>query len=101
MFDSARLPTRWISIVAFGALVVVLTLPALLPACTPLEDNKLAKVKAAGELVVLTRRSPGTYFETPDGPSGFEYDLVRAFADSLGVQLKIVVADRYSDVLPK
>ncbi len=101
MLHSARIPTRWLGGIALGALFAAVALPALLPACTALEDNKLARVKSAGELVVLTRRSPTTYFETPDGPSGFEYDLARAFAESLGVQLKVVVADGYPEVLPK
>jgi membrane-bound lytic murein transglycosylase F len=101
MLHSARKPTRWLGGIALGVLFAAVALPALLPACTPLEDNKLARVKSAGELTVLTRRSPSTYFETPDGPSGFEYDLMRAFADSLGVRLKVVVADRYPDVLSR
>jgi len=107
MFDTTRISTRWtergigrwIGAAAVGVLLIAVILPALLPACTPIENNKLATLKAAGELVVLTRRSSGVYFETPDGPSGFEYDLARAFADSLGVRLKVVVADRYADLL--
>lgn len=100
MFDSARIPTRWISAIALAALVAVVALPALIPACSYSEDTKLAKVKAAGELVVLMRRGPGTYFETAEGPSGFEYELAKAFAESLDVSLKAVVQDRYTDVLP-
>src|SRR5689334_4988633 len=101
MLYSARKPTRWIGGIALGVLFSAVALPALLPACTPLEDNKLARVKSTGELTVLTRRSPSTYFETADGPSGFEYDLMRAFTDSLGVRLKVIVAERYPDVLTR
>ena len=43
--------------------------------CHPAEDNKLGAVQRSGELVVLTRNSPTTYYEGPDGPTGFEYDL--------------------------
>jgi membrane-bound lytic murein transglycosylase F len=69
-----------------------------LTACT---ENKLQAVKSAGELVVLTDVSPTTYYATPEGPAGFEYDLAKAFADSLGVKLRIVAAERFSDVLPR
>jgi membrane-bound lytic murein transglycosylase F len=69
--------------------------------CHPADDNKLDAVKRAGELVVLTRNSQTTYYEGPDGPTGFEYDLARAFADRLGVNLRMKTVDRFSDILPK
>jgi len=68
--------------------------------CDRADDNKLNAVKRAGELVVLTRNSPTTFYEGPDGPTGFEYDLARAFADRLGVILHMKTADRFSDILP-
>ena len=63
-------------------------------------ENKLQAVKRAGELVVLTRNSATTYYEGPDGPAGFEYDMVQAFADELGVNVHLVYADRYNDIIP-
>jgi membrane-bound lytic murein transglycosylase F len=67
--------------------------------CTP-EGNKLQQVQRAGELVVLTRNSPTTYYDGPDGPTGIEYDLAAAFARRLGVKVRIVVPDHYADILP-
>lgn len=61
----------------------------------------LEQVQQSGELVVATRNSPSTYYIGPDGPTGFEYDLARAFADHLGVSLKIVVPDTFNEILPK
>ncbi len=49
---------------------------------------------------MLTYVSPTTYYESQEGPAGFEYDLAKAFADDLGVELKIVVADKFNDVIP-
>lgn len=72
-----------------------------LTACSYFEDNALNRVKSEGRLVMLTRVSPTTYYETPEGPAGFEYDLAKAFADSLGVELKVVTAERSSDILPR
>jgi membrane-bound lytic murein transglycosylase F len=69
--------------------------------CSPPEDSALDRIKRAGEVRVLTYESVSTYYETPEGPAGFEYDLARAFADHLGVQLRLVVASRYADVLPR
>jgi membrane-bound lytic murein transglycosylase F len=89
---------RWLGGIAVGASLVIL-IPVLIPACSLHgEDNKLTRIKSAGELVVLTRRSPSTYFETADGPSGFEHDLVTAFAHALGVQARFVAVDRHADL---
>lgn len=58
----------------------------------------LERVKAAGELRVVTRNSPATYFEDRNGETGFEYELVKRFAESLGVELKIETADNLNDL---
>ena len=66
------------------------------------EKNRLQAVDiAAGELVVLTRTSPTTYYETPEGPAGFEYDLVKGFADYLGVNPRFIVVPKFNDILPR
>ena len=59
----------------------------------------LERVKQGGELIVLTRNSPVTYYEGPDAPAGLEYDMAKMFADELGVELKMVVPENFSDVL--
>jgi membrane-bound lytic murein transglycosylase F len=82
------------------ALLVVFAVLSPLPACTS-DDTELERVKSSGELVVLTRRSPSTYLDTPDGPAGFEYDLVKAFADHLNVQPRFIVAERHANILPQ
>lgn len=79
---------------------LVVALCLLVVACNGSEGNRLSAVKHAGELVVLTRNSPTTYYEGPDGPTGFEYDLAQAFARQLGVNLRIKTVERFSDMLP-
>ena len=51
--------------------------------------NDLAKVRAKGQLVMLTLPGPTTYFEDGHGKNGFDYLLAKAFADSLGVELVV------------
>jgi len=80
--------------------VVLALLFSSLAACS-LFENKLEAVKSAGELVVLTRVSNTTYYDSPEGPAGFEYDLAKAFADHLGVGLRMVAADKFADVIPR
>lgn len=93
-----RIPAGALSPV-LRAMVALLSL-LLLPSCW-LSQNKLQTVKAAGELVMLTRVSPTTYYESPEGPAGFEYDLAKAFADHLGVRLRLIITDKSADILPR
>lgn len=80
--------------------LLLMTACSLGGGCDSANDTRLDAVRRSGELVVLTRNSPTTYYEGPDGPTGFEYDLAHAFAESLGVTLTIKTADRFNDILP-
>ncbi|MGD8370530.1 MAG: membrane-bound lytic murein transglycosylase MltF [Syntrophobacterales bacterium] len=62
--------------------------------------DELGIIKARGELRVLTRNNATCYYEGPHGLAGFEYDLVKAFADHLGVKLACVVTDNFHDMIP-
>jgi membrane-bound lytic murein transglycosylase F len=53
--------------------------------------TQLEKVLEAGELHVVSSNGPTTYYEGSNGLTGFEYSLVKGFADSLG--LKLVIED--------
>ena len=80
-------------------LLVYIVLAGLIGTCSsppPLLDQVLE----TGELRVVTRDSPTSYVVGPDGPSGPEYDLVRQFADELGVTLVIETVDSVSEIVP-
>jgi polar amino acid transport system substrate-binding protein/membrane-bound lytic murein transglycosylase F len=62
------------------------------------KPNTLERVKEDGVLRVITRNSPATYFQDRNGETGFEYELVKRFADDLGVELKIETADNLDDL---
>ncbi len=49
----------------------------------------LERIQEQGVLHVITRNSPSTYFQDRNGETGFEYELVKRFANQLGVELKI------------
>lgn len=57
------------------------------------KPSVLEQVKAEGELRVVTRNSPSTYFQDRNGATGFEYELAKRFATDLGLDLKIETAD--------
>ena len=54
------------------------------------QKDPLTKVLETGTLTVAMRNTPAVFYEHRDGYAGFEYELVRSFADHLGVELKVV-----------
>lgn len=60
----------------------------------------LERIKASGELVVLTRNSPTTYYEDAEGLAGLEYELVQLFAEELGVKARFIVPDSFDKIIP-
>ena len=63
-------------------------------------QNELEIIKEKGELRVLIRNNATCYYEGPEGPLGFEYDLVKGFADHLGVKLICAVTHNFKDMIP-
>jgi membrane-bound lytic murein transglycosylase F len=65
-----------------------------------LADNKtLQKIKKEGKLTALTTYSGTSYFLYRGQPMGFEYELLKRFADHLGVELEIVVSQNIDNLL--
>ncbi|MCH6549345.1 MAG: membrane-bound lytic murein transglycosylase MltF [Proteobacteria bacterium] len=77
------------------------TLMAVLVGTCSSAPSLLDQIVEVGELRVVTRHSPTTYFVGPDGPAGPEFDLVRGFAEQLGVTLVISTVDNVSEILPQ
>ena len=59
----------------------------------------LEEVLNEGELRVVTLKGSTTYFENAKGKDGFDYLLAKAFADNLGVDLKITAMQSLNGVL--
>jgi membrane-bound lytic murein transglycosylase F len=53
------------------------------------KENSLQKIRKAKEITVITRSNAHCYYIYREQPMGFEYDLAKAFADHLGVRLKV------------
>ncbi len=71
----------------------------LLAACGE-PPSILEQIQEKNELIVISRNGPTTYYEGTNGPTGFEYELTKLFADDLGVELSIVVPPNFNDILP-
>lgn len=59
----------------------------------------LDAIRDSGELRVITRNSPTTYYYDRAGEKGLEYDLARRFAAELGVELRLVVIEDIGEIL--
>ncbi len=62
--------------------------------------SELDKIRDRGVLRVGTLNNQLSYFISPDGPSGLDYELAREFANQLGVKLEITPIYRVSSLFP-
>lgn len=72
-------------------LVAPLLLALVLTACS--QPTTLDRINQEGVLHVVMPPASTVYYEENGAPSGFEYELVRQFARSLGVELRIEVVE--------
>ena len=80
-------------LVPAAVLGVVTLTSAMRPAPGPLEQ-----VLVRGELVVATRPAPTTYYQDQYGETGLDYELAAGFANTLGVNLRILEADTLDEL---
>jgi len=62
------------------------------------QRDSLADIQTRGELVVVSRNSPTTFYQDKAGPTGFEYALAELLARSLGVELRMETAYNLHDI---
>lgn len=97
--SSSKRPSLSLKVTA----LLFLALFMALPACD-FSDKKTQPLPQpltlkSGTLKVLTRNIPTAYYYGPEGEMGFEFDLARAFAAELGLELEIKVVDSVSEML--
>ncbi|WP_228340001.1 membrane-bound lytic murein transglycosylase MltF [Marinobacter sp. F3R08] len=63
------------------------------------QPSTLQEIRDEGVLHVITRTAPSIYVDNDDTPTGYDYELAKLFADSLGVKLRIRVADNNTEIL--
>ncbi len=76
--------------------VLLLALLASLTACSG--KDSLQRILEDGELLVVTRASPTTFYLNNDDPEGFEYDLASLLAQDMGVALTMQPAFSLDDI---
>jgi peptidoglycan lytic transglycosylase F len=63
-------------------------------------ERDLSQIKQAGTLTVLTPYNSTSYFIYRGEPSGYEYELLQAFAKEQGLTLRMVVVTDPKSLLP-
>jgi len=69
----------------------------LLAGCS--QPSTLQEIRNEGVLHVITRASPSIYYEAHEAPTGYDYELAQRFAEELGVELRLRLAEDNSDIL--
>lgn len=84
LYTNNPLWRRVVAVILLACGIVVLTLSQNITRL-----NYLDTIQKRGEIKVLTRNTPTTVYEGADGKMGFEYELLKAFADYLEVSLTL------------
>jgi len=83
-----------------GLLIITATVSCQPAPAEPVPMSALESILKAGEITVITWNTTHCYYRYDGRPMGFEYDLAKAFADYLGVRLKVHVADSWEGMIP-
>ena len=62
-------------------------------------QTRLDAILESDKITVITSNNSNCYYFYRDGYMGFEYDMVKAFAEYLGVELEVMVADKWEDMV--
>ncbi len=85
----------------FCALFIVIA------SCENIHDTRtnkavdLQQIKKRGKLIALTDNNSTSYFIYRGRPMGYQYDLLKMFADYLGVDLQIITSNNMDDTFDK
>lgn len=70
--------------------------PIILVACV---SNDVDDLKKQGELIVLTRNAPTTWYQDRDGEAGFEHDLIKSFAKLYDLKVRFKIVDSFDELM--
>lgn len=90
---------RFLTAFAVAPIRVTLLIIATVALVGCSRPSTLQEVLAEDALHVITREAPSIYYEGRDGATGYDYELAKRFADELGVELRVRVADDNTEIL--
>ncbi len=78
----------------------VLGLVLIVGTCSP-SMSPWERIERDNTLHIITVNGPLTYYLGPEGPTGFQYDLAKIFADRHGLEIEVVLAENSGEALKK
>jgi membrane-bound lytic murein transglycosylase F len=91
---------NFFSFIALLILIFCALIPVVAGCRFSRTPTTLDGIISKGEITVITRNTPHCYYLYSGHPIGFEYDLAKAFADFLGVKLKVKIVKNESELIP-
>ncbi|WP_298453732.1 membrane-bound lytic murein transglycosylase MltF [uncultured Marinobacter sp.] len=92
-----RILTVYNAATAYTSLLACTLALLALAGCS--QPSTLQEIRNEGVLHVITRVAPSIYYEGREGPTGYDYELAKLFADGLGVELRLRIAEDNTEVL--
>ena len=80
--------------------LLLLLLAGALLLCACGENRALDRIKKSGTITVITLNNAHCYYLYRDQEMGFEFELAKAFADYLGVELDVKACKSWNELLP-
>ena len=65
----------------------------------PLNKDDYGRILHNNEIKIVTRFGPSDYYEIKNEENGYTYDVMKGFADFIGVKLKVVTMDSLEDAI--
>ena len=78
---------------------VVLASFTLLAAANSNDPSYFKNIQASNVITIVSRDVPPAYYAGIDGPTGFEYDLAKLFAEHIGVKLNFILRSSLTEVM--
>ena len=79
--------------------LVVISLLFILKDYHPLNKNDYSRILQNNEIRIVTRFGPSDYYEIKSEENGYTYDVMKGFADFIGVKLIVITMDSLEDAI--
>lgn len=91
--------TAYNATMIYTSLLACMLISTLLTLTGCSQPSTLQEIRNEGVLHVITRVAPSIYYEGREGPTGYDYELAKLFAEELGVELRLRVAEDNTEIL--
>ena len=79
--------------------LVVMSLLFIFKDYHPLNKNDYYRILQNNEIKIVTRFGPSDYYEIKSEENGYTYDVMKGFADFIGVKLIVITMDSLEDAI--